>query len=71
MASGDFAGAVTILDQAVSHYGVNAALLNALGTSYLGLGKTAEALAAYEKSLQISPDQPQVRAKVEELKKRK
>jgi GWxTD domain-containing protein len=69
--SGDFTGAVAVLNQAVSHYGINAALLNALGESYLGLGKPAEALAAFEKSLQISPDQPKIKNKVDELKKKK
>jgi GWxTD domain-containing protein len=67
--AGDFAKAVEVLDQAIAHYGVNASLLNAIGESYLGLGKRAEALASFEKSLQLSPEQPQVRKKVEELKK--
>jgi len=69
--SGDFARAVEVLDQAVTHYGVNASLLNAIGESYLGLGKRAEALASFEKSLQLSPEQPEVRKKVEELRKGK
>jgi GWxTD domain-containing protein len=69
--AGDFARAVEVLDQAVSHYGVNASVLNAIGESYLGLGKRAEALASFEKSLQLSPEQPEVRKKVEELRKRK
>jgi Flp pilus assembly protein TadD len=68
--AGNFARAIEVLDRAVSHYGVNASVLKALGESYLGLGKRAEALAAFEKSLQLSPDQPEVRAKVEELKKK-
>jgi len=66
--SGDFAKAVEVLNMAVSHYGVNASVLNAIGESYLGLGELAEALAAFEKSLQLSPDQPEVRKKVEGLK---
>jgi hypothetical protein len=69
--SGDFAKALDALEQAVSHYGVNAALLNAIGESYEGLGKSSEALAAFEKSLQISPDQPEVRKKIEDLKVKK
>ena len=69
--SGDFAKAVEVLNLAVSHYGVNASVLNAIGESYLGLGRLAEALAAFEKSLQLSPNQPEVRKKVEELKKNK
>jgi hypothetical protein len=71
MNSGDFARAVDILDRAVAHYGVNARVLNAIGDSYLGLGKTPEALAAFEKSLQLSPHQPEVRKKVDDLKKRR
>jgi GWxTD domain-containing protein len=69
--AGDFSGAVTVLEEAVSHYGINASLLNAIGESYLRLGKKGEAMAAFEKSLEISPDQPQVREKLDELKKRK
>jgi tetratricopeptide (TPR) repeat protein len=69
--SGDFARAVKILDQAVSHYGVNASLLNAIGESYLGLQKLPEALAAFEKSLELLADQPEIRKKVDELKMKK
>ncbi|MGA2533424.1 MAG: GWxTD domain-containing protein [Candidatus Aminicenantales bacterium] len=69
--SGDFAKAVEVLDQAVAHYGVNASVLNAIGESYLGLGKRAEALASFDKSLQLSPEQPEVRKKAEELRKGK
>jgi GWxTD domain-containing protein len=68
--AGDFAKAVEVLDLAVSHYGVNASALNAIGESYLGLGKPSEALAAFEKSLKLSPDQPEVLKKIEELKKK-
>ncbi len=69
--AGDLSRAVAVLDKAIGHYGVNATLLNALGESYLGLGKTSEALAAFEKSLELAPDQPEVRKKADELKKRK
>jgi GWxTD domain-containing protein len=70
-ATGAFERAVELLDKAMSHFGVNAALLNSAGACYAGLGKTAEALAAFQKSLELSPDQPEVRKKVEELKKRR
>ena len=68
---GDFAAAVDVLDKAVSHYGVNALLLNAIGECYAGMGKRGEALAAFERSLQLSPDQPEVRKRVEELKRKR
>jgi GWxTD domain-containing protein len=69
--SGEFDRAIEFLGKAVAHYGVNAVLLNSTGECYAGMGKIPEALAAFEKSLELSPDQPEVRKKVEELKKRK
>jgi GWxTD domain-containing protein len=69
--AGEFDRAIELLDKGVAHYGVNAALLNSIGECYAGQGKTPEALAAFQKSLELSPDQPAVRSKVEELKKRK
>ncbi len=68
---GEFGRAVELLDRAVAHYGVNASLMNLIGECHLGLGKTDEALAAFTKSLELSPDQPGIRAKVDALKKRK
>jgi GWxTD domain-containing protein len=68
--TGEFGRAIELLDKAVSHYGVNAVLLNSTGECYAGLGKTKEALMAFEKSLELSPDQPDVRKKVETLRKK-
>jgi len=69
--TGNPAKGVEVLDKAVSHYGVNATLLNALGDCYAALGRTADALAVWEKSLALSPDQAEVKKKVEELKKKR
>jgi tetratricopeptide (TPR) repeat protein len=69
--SAEFAKALEILNQAVSHYGVNASLLKAIGDAYLGQGKIPEALAAFEKSLQLSPAQPELQKKITELKTKK
>jgi GWxTD domain-containing protein len=68
--SGEFGRAIELLDRAIAHYGVNAVLLNSAGECYMGLGKIKEALTAYEKSLELSLDQPGVRKRVEELKKK-
>jgi GWxTD domain-containing protein len=68
--AGDPERAVQVLEQAVSSFGVNAALMNMLGEGYEAWGKPKEALAAYEKSLQLSPDQPRVRERIEALKKK-
>ena len=67
----EFAKAIEIFDQAVSHFGVNVNLLNAIGECYLELGKTKEALAVWEKSLEISPNQPQIRKNVQTLREKK
>jgi tetratricopeptide (TPR) repeat protein len=67
----EFQRAVEIFDQAVSHFGVNINLLNAIGDCYLELGKTKEALAVWEKSLEISPNQPQIRKNVQALREKK
>jgi len=66
----EFGRAVELLDKAVAHFGVNAVLLNSIGECYAGLGKTKEALAAFEKSLELSADQPDVRKRVETLRKK-
>jgi tetratricopeptide (TPR) repeat protein len=42
--------------------------MNFLGTCYFQLGMKDEALKIWEKSLQISPDQPKIKDLVESLK---
>jgi len=44
-------------------------ILNSIGSCYLELGDTEEALRAWEKSLEINPDQKAVREAVNKLKK--
>ena len=66
--TGELGRAVELLDRAIARYGVNAVLLNSAGECYQGLGRIKDALAAYEKSLELSPDQPEVRKRVETLK---
>jgi GWxTD domain-containing protein len=68
---GQLQRAVDLLDQAVTHYGVNATLLNAMGECYLGLGQKEEARVVWEKSLQLSPDQPDLRKRLTDLKEKK
>ncbi len=66
--AGGFDRAVGLLERAIARYGVNAVLLNAAGECHQALGRTKEALAAFERSLELSPDQPEVRKRVEELR---
>jgi GWxTD domain-containing protein len=63
--------AIEVFDQAISQYGLNLQLLNSLGECYFQLGNAQEALAAWEKSLEINPNQPQIKKNVETLKKKK
>jgi GWxTD domain-containing protein len=68
---GNFAMAIEIFDQAVSHFGINMNLLNAIGECYAQWGRPKEALAAWEKSLAIHPNQPDIKKKVDALKEKK
>lgn len=68
---GQLSKAVDVYDKAISHYGINLNLLNNLGECYFRLGNAKEALRAWEKSLEINPNQPQVKKYVEALKEKK
>lgn len=67
--SGQFEQAINVLDRAVNHYGTNINLLNLIGDCYLGLGKKEEALAVWQKSLEINPEQPELKQKINSVKK--
>jgi len=63
--------AVEVFEKAISHFGLNTNVLNALGECYFQLGNSQEALAAWEKSLEIDSSQPQIKKNVEALKGKK
>lgn len=69
--SGEFGKAIDVFDRTISHYGLNTPLLNSLGECYFKLGELGEALAAWEKSLELNKDQPQIKKNVENLKRKK
>jgi GWxTD domain-containing protein len=64
----DWMRALEIYDRTISHFGANSVLLNAVAECQVGLGHRKEALAAWEKSLEYNPGQPEIRKKVAELK---
>jgi GWxTD domain-containing protein len=68
---GNLNKAVEIFDKAISHYGLNIDLLNAIGECYFKLGEMGEAQAAWQKSLELDPDQPQVKKGLEVIKEKK
>ena len=67
---GELNKAIDVFDKAVSHYGLNINLLNVLGECYFQLGNVEEALGAWEKSLELNPDQPQIKKHVKALKEK-
>jgi GWxTD domain-containing protein len=67
---GEWEKALKILEQGISHYGLNTVFLNLRGECYLRLGDRAEALRAWEKSLELNPAQPDVQKAVESLQKK-
>ncbi|MFQ6109691.1 MAG: tetratricopeptide repeat protein, partial [Candidatus Aminicenantales bacterium] len=66
---GEFQQAIAVYNQAISHYGLNTNLLNSLGDCYYRLGSHEEALAAWDKSLEINADQPEILKKIKAIKK--
>jgi len=68
-ALGKFDQAVSVYNEAISHFGINFNLLNSLGECYYRLGSTDEALAAWKKSLEINSEQPEIRKKIESIRK--
>jgi len=69
-ALGQYQEAVKHYASYLARFGANIDILNFLGTCHFQLGDTAEALKAFEKSLELKPDQEQLRALVESLKKK-
>ena len=69
--SGEFDMAIATYDKALTHYGLNTNLLNSLGECYFQMGIPDEALAAWEKSLELNPEQPEIQKNVKVLKEKK
>jgi len=68
---GESSKAIEIFDRAISHYGLNVNILNMIGECYFQMGNASAALTAWEKSLEMSPDQPEIRKHVEALKEKR
>jgi len=68
---GELDKAIDTFDKAISHYGLNINLLNSIGECYFQAGNTEEALAAWEKSLEINPDQPEIQKSIKVIKEKK
>jgi GWxTD domain-containing protein len=67
-ALGDCAQALAFYQKAFSHFGANILLLNCLGECHLKLGHKEEAISAWKKSLELNPQQPELKAQMDALK---
>lgn len=70
-ALGELSKAIELFNSAIDYYGINTNVLNAVGECYFQLGEIEEALAAWEKSLEINPDQPELKKSLETIKEKK
>jgi GWxTD domain-containing protein len=70
-ALGELAEAIAIYKEYLSRLGTNLNVLNSIGDCYRQLGNFPEALVAYQKSLEINPNQDKIKALVKALKEKK
>jgi GWxTD domain-containing protein len=70
-ASGELEPAILRYKEYLIHFGTNIEVLNAIGECYFNLGNAPEALVAWERSLQINPNQPELKERVKTLKDKK
>ena len=68
--SGQMDKAIETFNRAIIQYGLNTNILNALGECYLQLGQLLEAIASWEKSLEINQNQPLIQKSLEAIKKK-
>lgn len=64
------AEAIDVFDKTIEKFGLNTNLLNEIGECYFSLGKFKEAEAAWKRSLELNPNQPEIKRKLEEAKER-
>jgi len=67
---GEIDQAIDVFNKALSRFGLNIGILNSLGECYFRSNNTEEAAAAWNKSLEINPQQPEIKIKVDSLKNR-
>jgi GWxTD domain-containing protein len=66
---GEFEEAISYFAETITHFGSNINAFNQIGECYFQLGNFAEALKAWQKSLEINPKQPRLKEKIDGLKK--
>ena len=67
-ALGEYAQAIAYYKDFLASFGTNLNVLNAIGDCYLKVGDVAQAVAAWKKSLELNPTQPDILKKLDEHK---
>jgi len=70
-ALGELAEAISFYKDYLSHYGTNILILNSIGECYYQMGNPEEALVAWEKSLEMNPQQENIKKMVDSIKEKK
>jgi len=70
-ALGELETAISYYKDYLLHFGTNIHILNSIGKCYYQLGDSQEALVAFEKSLEISPNQEEIKNIVKAIKGKK
>jgi GWxTD domain-containing protein len=68
--SGDYEAAVDFFHKALAVGGEIIDIINSIGISYLRMNRPEDALPYFERSLKLSPDQPEIRETVEKIKRK-
>ena len=69
--AGEYEEAISCYQKHISHGGASFKVLNSIGECYFQIRNPREALQAWEKSLEINPNQPEIKNKLEEIKSKK
>ena len=64
----EYEQAISLYQKFISHEGASFRMLNAIGQCFHELGNMEEALRAWGKSLEIKPDQPEIKEKIKAIK---
>jgi len=67
---GEYEEAISFYQKFTSHQGASFGVLNSIGECSFQMGDLNEAVRTWEKSLEINPDQPEIKQKIEKIKKR-
>ncbi len=70
-ALGQFQEALSYYERYLSHFGANLEILNLMGSCYYQLGDKDEALKIWQRSLEINPDQEEIKKLVQSLQEKK